>query len=155
MPTAEVKTVIDAPVSEVWTAWDDFGQIDQFNPNLKRSFLIDNSASTGLGAQRQCDLADGKNHVKERIVEYVPERLMVVDIYDGTIPVKSAIARIAMVPLADGRTELTFRFSFVPKLGVFGRLLGPLMKRQIRKSIGQLVAANRRFVETRAMRKAA
>lgn len=80
---------------------------------------------------------------------------MVVDIYDGTIPLKSATARIAMAPLTAGRTELTFSISFVPKLGLVGRLLGPLMKRQMRKQIGQLVAANRRFVETRAMREAA
>ncbi|SIT16471.1 Polyketide cyclase / dehydrase and lipid transport [Roseivivax lentus] len=155
MPTAVVKTVIEAPVSKVWATWDNFGHIDKFNPNLKRSFLIDKSASTGLGAQRQCDLADGKNHVKERIVEYVPERLMVVDIYDGTIPLKSATARIALVPLATGRTELTFSLSFVPKLGVLGRIIGPLMKWQIRKQIAQLVAANRRFIEARAIREAA
>jgi hypothetical protein len=49
--------------------------------------------------------------------------------------------------------RLTFSMSFVPKLGVLGLLLlGPLMKGQMRKSIGQLVAANRRFVETRSVR---
>lgn len=150
MATVTVETVIEAPIAEVWDVWDDFGRIDQFNPNVSKSFLIDGSASTGLGAKRQCDLADGKNHIQERIIDYVPERRMVVDIFDGTIPIKSAVARIELRPLGGARTELTFTMTFVPKMGFVGRLLAPIMKPQFRKQIARLLSANREFIETGA-----
>ena len=155
MPIVTVKTVINAPASKVWEAWDDFGNIDRFNPNVKRSFLIGGSADTGLGATRQCDLADGRNHIKERIVEYIPHRSMVVDIYAGTIPLKSATAAIQLRALGGIQTELTFTMDFVPKMGLIGRLLAPLMKPQFRKQISGLVNANRAFVEKAALPRAA
>ena len=151
MPKVSVTSVIGAPVSQVWETWDDFGRIDQFNPDISRSFLIENSAGTGLGAKRQCDLADGKNHIRERIIEYIPDQRMVVDIYAGTIPIKSAIASIDMRPVGSMRTELTFTMNFAPKMGSIGRLLAPLLKPAFRKQIGKLLTANRDFVAGRAM----
>lgn len=151
MPKISVSSIIEAPISRVWDAWDDYGRIDQFNPNIIRSFLINNSASTGLGATRQCDLADGKNYIRERIIDYVPERRMVVDIYDGTIPLKSAIASIEMRPLGSMQTELSFTMEFTPKMGLIGRLLTPVMKPQFRKQISGLLTENRKFVESLGM----
>lgn len=142
-----VKSVVDAPVSEVWASWDDFGNIERFNPNVKKSFLIDGSKVTGLGATRQCDFADGKNYIQERIVEYIPQKKMVVDIYNGTVPLKSATAQIELNSISDHTTEVIFTMNFVPKMGLFGRLLIPLMKPQFRKDIGKLVDGNKAHVE--------
>ena len=60
MPEVKVKQTIGASLVEVWNSWDDFGNIARFNPNLKRSFLLNDSKTTGLGAERQCDFIDGK-----------------------------------------------------------------------------------------------
>ena len=147
MATITLNRIIDAPVDHVWAAWDDYAHIDKFNPNLKRSFLLDEVRATGLGAVRQCDFADGKNHIKERITDYVPNRRMVLDIYDGTVPLKRAEAVIEMEPAGAGRTKLTFTFAFTPKLGFLGRLMIPLIKGQFRPALGRLLDGNKAFIE--------
>lgn len=148
MPHVTVSRTIDAPVSEVWASWDDFANIDKFNPNLNRSFLIGNNGDTGLGATRQCDLEDGKNYIQERIVEYVPEQKVVVDIYNGTLPLKSAKAEVQMRALGPTRTELTFTMHFVPKMGLIGRMMVPMMKPQFKKLLGKLLDGNRAYIES-------
>ena len=87
-----VRKTVNAHVSRVWDSWDAFGDIDRFNPHLKRSFLLPDSSATGLGAKRQCDMADGKNYVREKIIGYQPERRLEIDFFDGTMPLKSAKA---------------------------------------------------------------
>ena len=148
MAKIEITETVNAPVTDVWAAWDDYGNIDKFNPNLNRSFLIDDSGETGLGAQRQCDMSDGKNFIQERIVEYVPQKKMVVDVYHGTLPLKSAKATISMKPLAIDRTELSFTMEFTPGMGLLGRLMIPMMKPQFRRALTKLVAACKAYVET-------
>ncbi|MEO0989319.1 MAG: SRPBCC family protein [Pseudomonadota bacterium] len=147
MPEVTLVRTIDAPVEKVWAAWDDYANIDRFNPNLARSFLLGDGA-TGIGATRQCDLNDGKNYIQERIVDYVPNAHMGVDIYNGTMPLKRARADIRMKALAPHRTELTFTMTFEPKMGLIGRLMLPMMKGQFRKLLGKLVDANKAFIET-------
>ncbi len=146
---AEVKLArdIDAPVAQVWASWDRFGAIDMFNPNLRKSFLINGSQETGLGAERQCDLADGKNFIQERIVEYIPERRMTVDIYNGTMPLKQAVAKIELTPLSPTRTRVEFTMSFTPKMGLLGRIMVPMMKPQFARLLGKLMDGNKAFVE--------
>ena len=145
------KTIIDAPVGEVWKAWDDYANIARFNPALKGSHLVDDNGETGIGATRQCDFADGKNHIRERIVEYVPEQRMVVSIYEGTVPLKTARAEIDMKPAGSNKTEVTFTLSFVPKMGLLGRLMAPIMKLQFRKAAAGILEGNRAYIERGVM----
>ena len=147
MAEVQITRTIDAPVEDVWAAWDDYGDIQKFNPNLSRSFLLEGSDDTGLGALRQCDFIDGKNHIKERIVEYVPNRRMVVDIYDGTVPLKSAHAAIELFEEGPERTRVSFTFRFEPKLGVIGKLMIPMIKSQFAPALKKLVDANKAYVE--------
>lgn len=149
MALVAVEQMIDASVSEVWKAWDNFGGIDAFNPNLKRSFLLDGSAPSGVGATRQCDFADGKNYIRERIIAYKHENYMKVDIYEGTVPLKEATAQIELSPVSAGKTRLRFTIRFVPKFGLLGRFLIPMMKPQFRKDITALLVKNATFVEAR------
>ena len=142
-----VTRIINAPVADVWAAWDDFGNIDRFNPNLKQSGLINGSARSGLGAERQCDLKDGKNYIQERVVDYQPERRMTVDIFNGSLPLKRAKATIEMTPQAVRRTELTFTMEFTPGMGLLGQLMVPMMKPQFRRMLSGLVDANKAYVE--------
>ncbi|MEM6636015.1 MAG: SRPBCC family protein [Pseudomonadota bacterium] len=148
MPQVHLTRIVEAPVFAVWDAWDDYMNIDRYNPNISRSFAIGDGADTGLGATRQCDLIDGKNYIQERIVDYVPQSHMGIDIFNGTMPLKSARADIRMRDLGQGRTELTFTMTFVPKMGILGRLMVPMMKSQFSKLLGELVDANKVFVET-------
>jgi hypothetical protein len=142
-----VKQNVNAMISDVWRSWDQFGAIDAFNPNLTRSFLLNGRAPTGLGAKRQCDFKDGKNYIREEIIAYRPDEMMKVDIYDGTVPLKSATAQINLTSISASQTTVTFTMMFTPKFGLFGKLLIPLMKPQFAKDITRLLKKNAEFVE--------
>ncbi len=147
MAKVHLKRMIDAPVAKVWDSWNDYGNVDKFNPNLSRSFLIGDNGETGLGATRQCDLNDGKNYIQEKIIAYVPERKIVVDIYNGTMPLKRAVATIELIPLAANRTEVNFTMEFTPKFGILGKVMIPLMKPQFKKLLNKLIDGNKAYLE--------
>lgn len=147
MPTVTVHRTINAPLSEVWAAWDDFGNIAKFNPNLSSSHSLPGSQPTGQGATRQCNLADGKNHIRERIIDYAPRSRIVVDIYEGTMPLQRAVATVTLRAAGRERTEIDMKMEFVPKFGLLGRMMVPMMKPQFRKMLNGLLGANANFVE--------
>ncbi|MFY0681303.1 MAG: SRPBCC family protein [Thalassovita sp.] len=147
MATVIVSKTVEAPISSVWKTWDNFGDIDTFNPALKQSFLIDGSAHTGLGAKRQCDLADGKNYIREEIVGYTTEKQIKINIYDGSVPLKKALATFDFVAPTARQTKVTMTMTFTPKFGLLGLLLIPLMKPQFKKDMAALLDANATHVE--------
>ncbi len=148
MAQLTVVETVNAPTTQVWEALDDFGNIYLFNPNLTGSHLINQSEKTGLGAMRRCDLSDGKSYINERIVEYVPDRKMVVEIFEGNVPLKQAFAGITLNAIDAGRTQIVFDFEFTPKFGLLGKLMIPMMKGPFRKSLVKLLQGTKEFVET-------
>ena len=134
-------------MDQVWKTWDDFGVIVRFAPNLKRSFLIEGSAKTGLGAKRHCDMADGKNFLKEEIVEYIPHERLVIDIYDGSMPVESGTADFDLKALDSGHTKVTMTMDFVPKFGVAGKVMMGAMKSKFRGLLQSMLKGNADYIE--------
>jgi ribosome-associated toxin RatA of RatAB toxin-antitoxin module len=148
MATVTVTQKVNASAKDTWAAWDDFANINAFNPNIQKSFLINDSDATGLGAQRRCDLADGKNHILERIIQYSPGQKMVIDIYEGTLPMKQAIATISVAPLGAQTSKVTMSMEFEPKFGLIGRMMIPMMKPQIKGMLAKLLKGNAEYVES-------
>ena len=146
MAKVTANRIVNASSDAVWSSWDNFGNIAAFNPNLKGSHLLSDQA-TGKGATRQCDLKDGRNHIRERIVDYVPQTRMVIDIYDGTMPLKAAVATITVAPLSGARTKVEMTMEFKPKFGLLGALMVPMMKPQFSKMLQALLDGNAKFVE--------
>ena len=155
MAVVVVDQTVEAPVADVWASWDAFADIVKFNPLLKDSYLLKDSADTGFGALRQCDFSDGKNYIREKIIGYTPQKQLVLDIYEGTVPLKKAIATIDFEQLGPKRSKVTMRMEFEPKMGLIGRMIVPLMKRQFSSNLGQLLAGNAAHVESLAVRAAA
>ncbi len=147
MAKVTVTREITAPLLDVWASWDNFGAIARFNPSLKASRLIDNSAPSGTGATRQCDLADGKNYIRERIIGYFPQQKIVIDIYEGTMPLKKAEATLTFRALAPNRTEVAMTMDFVPKMGLLGLAMVPMMKSTFRKMLTGLLRSNADYLE--------
>ncbi len=146
MATVSVTRTVNAPIDQVWSSWDDFGAIARFNPNLKGSHLINSSQVSGLGAMRQCDMADGKNYVREKVIEYRPHQKLVIDIYESSMPLKKAVASFDFKTRGQ-KTDVTMTIDFTPKFGVLGQLMVPLMKPQLRKMQDALLAGNADYVE--------
>lgn len=143
-----VSKRVSASIQDVWKSWDDFGNIYKYNPALKASRLLSSAdVPIRVGALRQCDMADGKNWVREEIIDYQPGRSMKIDVYDGSLPLKSMTANIEFEVISEQRTRVRFTAEFEPKFGFVGKLLAPLMKRQLEPVLQALLDGNAEFVE--------
>ena len=142
-----VNQIVAAPIDDVWATWDDFGVVARFAPNLKNSFLVDGSARSGLGAKRQCDMADGKNYLKEEIVEYVPKERLVIDVYDGSMPVESGRGAFDLEPVDSNKTKVTMTMDFEPKFGIAGKFMMGVMKPKFRSQLQSMLKGNAEYIE--------
>lgn len=147
MPDVTVKSTVNASVAKVWQSWDAIADIYVFSPGIKSSYLLNGSAATGLGARRQCDFVDGKNHIREEIVGYEPERKLVIDIYEGTMPLRSVVATFRFTSRAREITDVSMTMAFKPKFGPVGALMVPMMKRQFRPILQSMLDGNAACVE--------
>ena len=139
---------VNAPLSRVWASWNDFGNIDRFNPNLVDSRLLtDESKPTRVGTRRQCDLIDNKNWIREEIINYQPMQSLTVAVYDGTVPVKSMIVKFEFEEISALRTRIRLTADFQPRFGVLGQLMASLMKKQFARMLGAMLDGNAAYVE--------
>jgi hypothetical protein len=129
MPTIRVEKSIAAAPASVWALLQDFAHIDAFNPNLRRSFRIGDAPSEGLGAERQCDLADGRNWIRERVVDWRPGDGYTVEITEGTLPIRDIRTKLGVLPESRG-SRAYMEISYRPKYGLLGRLLDLVMLRR-------------------------
>lgn len=119
--------------STVWALLADFSNIDFFNPNLSRSYLLSEGEEIGVGTKRQCDLKDGKNYIREEIIEWNPGESYTIDIYQGTLPINNALTKIGVLPASNGGSLAYMEFSYTPKFGFFGKILNVLMLKHVMK----------------------
>ena len=139
MGKVRVELQISAPATDVWNALADYGGIHKFHPNVDKSFVLEGSPSEGMGAQRRCDLSDGKNHVLERVTEWIPGESYTVDIYDGTMPLRTAQATVG-VEASSPMTSIAFmEMDYLPKFGIIGRIMDVFMMQQQMNRIGSNV----------------
>jgi len=126
MHTVSVSKTIDASLGEVWPVLDDFGSVANYNPNVKKSGIVE-GPDTGTGATRECVFYGG-GRIEEKIVEYDYESSYTVDFVDvGTMPLKENVVAIAVEEPCDGETIVTMTATFTPKYGLLGWVLAKLM----------------------------
>ncbi len=150
MAKAFNSRVVDAPIEKVWNAWDRFADIDFFRAAVDKSYLMEGTPQEGLGAKRHCDLSDGKNFLEEEIVEYIPNSLISYAVVNGSMPLKSAVARIELKDLGKNRTEMQFTMDFEPSMGIFGKMMLPIMKPQFTKTLGRILDGYKAGIEKSA-----
>ena len=147
MAQVSVTRTVAAPLDKLWTSWDDYGNIARFNPNLNASYLTGTKQETGDGATRQCDLADGKTYLRERITGYQPHRRLDIDIYESNMPIKNVSAVFDFRSLGPERSEVTMTMRFTPPMAPIGYLMLPMMRPQLRKAMAALLDGNKAYVE--------
>lgn len=125
MTKFSVEKIVNAPKATVWTLLADFENIDFFNDAINKSYLIDASDNGGLGATRHCDLSDGKNFLKERVLKWDEGEGMTIDIYDTSMPIKSNIVRFEIEEYGD-QTKARMIFDYELKYGILGKLMSKL-----------------------------
>ena len=133
----ETLTSSAAPAT-VWPFLADFGAIDVFNPALKQSFSLEGGPDHGLGAMRQCDMADGKNYIRERVINWEAGKTYTVEIYEGTMPMTLIHATLSVDPHAKG-SLLAMQIDYTPKFGLLGKLMDVLVMRRMMRGQMQRV----------------
>lgn len=113
----------------LWALLKDFQHIDAFNPNLSRSSHIGGTPLEGVGAERRCDLKDGRNWIEERVIDWRPGESYTVEIYAGTMPIKDVRTTLAVFPNGAG-SRAVMQIVYTPKFGLFGRILDALLLRR-------------------------
>ena len=119
----------NASPEAAWALLSDFGNIDFFNPNLKDSYLLEGSSETGVGTLRQCNLADGKNYIRERVVDWKEGESYTIDIYEGTMPLTNILTTLGVRPKGQG-SELFMEMEYTPKYGPVGAIMNVVMLRR-------------------------
>lgn len=125
MRTIEVEKNINAPQSKVWAVLADFPNIASWNTGVKNS-LSTSEATEGVGAQRHCDLAPA-GALEETIQVWEPERRLEISIDSAKgLPIQHGLATFGLEPSEAG-TRVTIAYSYQPKLGFIGQLMGRLV----------------------------
>lgn len=129
MTILRVERNIAAEASVVWALLADFPHIDAFNPHLSRSLQIGDTPAEGVGAERRCELKDGRGWLEERVVDWRPGEGYTVEIVAGVMPIRAVRTTLAVTPNGAGSRAI-MQMSYTPKLGALGRLLDRLMLRR-------------------------
>lgn len=141
---------INTPKERVWQVLADFGGVQNYNPNVKKSYAT-SEANGGLGATRHCDLTLFGASVEERITDWQEDREYSIEIFDGqkSPPFKTAVARLAVREDGQVGSIVTGEFDYTLKYGPLGYLMDQMMvKPQFEKAFPRLLAGLKHYCET-------
>ncbi len=143
MINLSASVCIDAPPHEVWAALARLEDIRLWSEAV-RDARCEGEVSQGVGAERTCDLAGGIT-IKERWLAWDEGRSFV---YEGSgIPLVECALNEWAVQREGSRTLLTSRAELALKGGIFGKLLEPIVRYQIRRVGPRTLAAFKYLVE--------
>ncbi len=138
---AHTRRTINAPKEIVWEILDDFPTIASWSAGIQKSFTTgDTELTTGLGAERRCELG-GKKILDERISAYTPGESMTIDVWNVEgLPLRSSKTTFSVRSTGPGTTVATIDTEAVPKLpGFLVALLRPVLSKAIAKNFAGLL----------------
>ena len=149
MGSFATETKIEAPVSEVWRALGEIGDIYRWNPGVQASHTTSEQGA-GLGATRYCDLG-GKNYLDEEVVAWQPNEKLTMRITGTNLPFETADIRFTLRP-ENERTVVTVSPLYKLKFGVLGELLDRVyVRKSYQKGMESLLAGLKAHVENEAV----
>ena len=132
MRSISTTSIITAPRSAVWAVLADFPNVADWNNGVKKSFST-SEASSGVGAQRHCDIAPA-GQLSETIRQWEPDTMMAISIDSAKkMPITSALGTFTLKDHGDS-TSVQLDFEYRPRFGLVGKLTGPLLDKQFAKS---------------------
>lgn len=148
MGSFTTETIIAAPVTEVWQALGEIGDIYRWNPGVKASHTT-SAQEAGLGATRYCDLG-GKNFLDEEVVLWQPNEKLTMRITGTNLPFATADIRFTLRPENEG-TVVIVSPMYKLKYGVIGELLDRVyVRNSYQKGMEALLAGLKAHVEGKA-----
>lgn len=141
MSTLTVSRTLSHAPEAVWPILDDFGAIHRWSAAVESSPINAGTPDRGVGAERNCQLYDG-NHIQERVTQVVEGRRLALEVFDSSMPLRSADAVFELAPALSGGTELSMTFTYVVKFGLLGKAMdGLMLRRMMTGSLNRLLAA--------------
>ena len=71
-----------------------------------------------------------------------------IDIFETSMPLKSAVATIDFESASEKQSRVTFTMEFVPSMGLLGKLMAPMMKMKFKPMLQSLLDGNAAYAET-------
>ncbi len=139
------KNKINASKKEVWDIISDIGAIQNFNPNVSKSFYT-SEIKEGIGASRHCDLLPmGK--VEERIISWKEGEEFTIEIYESKSVPFLGEGKFVLKE-EGGKTDVTMSLTYRMKGGFLGSLIGVFMKGRISNAMEGTLAGLKHHIET-------
>jgi uncharacterized protein YndB with AHSA1/START domain len=149
MGSFATETKIEAPITEVWQALGEIGDIYRWNPGV-RAWHTTSEQGDGLGATRYCDLG-GKNYLDEEVVLWQPNEKLTMRITGTNLPFATADIRFTL-HAENGSTVVTVSPLYKLKYGVMGELLDRVyVRKSYQKGMEALLAGLKAHVEGKAV----
>ena len=124
---------------EIWSLCGAPGEIDKWLPAVEKSWLD--------GDVRHAELAGGAGTARERITEHVDARhYYEYDYIDGPLVLKAFSSRFAVVPAADGGSDILWTAQFQADSEAEGKELEQAVSGMYRgglQRIGEVLASDR------------
>ncbi|HHC80465.1 MAG TPA: SRPBCC family protein [Flavobacteriia bacterium] len=142
------KISIDKPAEDTWEALSHYGDVHTFHAGVEKSVAENsNSPIATLGAERTCDILDGKKEVvlKERIIEYEEGKYYRYEVFDWkNFPLKAMFFAFEVTPLNSQKStlELTINYRLNPGF------ITNLMKWKIKKMEKEILMGYKNYIET-------
>lgn len=125
MRSIKVSRRIASAPADVWAVLSDFPNIATWNSGVAKSFATSESEG-GVGAQRHCDLAPF-GALEETVKEWDENRRMVISIDSAKkLPIAHGEVTFVLSPAGDDATEVSVDYSYKPKFGLIGDVMGSL-----------------------------
>jgi len=126
--TQKLTRTINAPSSKIWSVLSDFSNIQMFHPNVQAVDQL-SEVDRGLGATRRCNFYSGGSAV-EKIISWDDERqFFTCTVTELAAPILDVTAGMGVKKIDSHRSEVYIEMNYVPKWGIFGKILNVLVLR--------------------------
>ncbi len=148
MPTVRTTHTINAASSKIWTVLSDFSNIQIFHPNVLDVDQL-SQVDRGLGAERRCNFYSGGSAV-EKIISWDDEQqFFTCTVTEIAAPILDVTAGMRVNIIDSHRSEVQIEMTYLPKWGIFGKILDVLVLRMaMRSTFNKVLKGLKHHVET-------
>ncbi|WP_299663048.1 SRPBCC family protein [uncultured Ruegeria sp.] len=129
---------INARPEDIWAVLGRFMHIDEFAPQVTSVDAL-TSGADGVGSKRRCHF-ENRTSLVEEVTSWDANQGYSVRLSDmAAMPMHEANATVAISPLADNRSHVTWSMDYRMKYGPFGWLMGQTL---LKMMMGRVLAEN-------------
>ncbi len=145
MTTIDHEIQAACPPERIWALLADLKAVERYNRGVKRA-TIEGVQTTGVGAQRSCDLVP-RGRVVERVTHWEDGRALGLEVVESDWPIHF-MRWVTRIEPNDGGTRITQSLEYSVKFGPLGWLLDRLvMKRKLTVALDEVFASLAKHAE--------